>query len=116
MEQADINNLINNYIAAWSEADPQIRKKLLEVVWDEYGNYTDPISHASNRVELDAIISQFLIDNHGARFTLKEKIDFHHNHVRFYWLLQFGNGTEITGMDYGKISADGKLERIVGFF
>lgn len=116
MEQADINDLINNYIAAWNEADQQVRKKLLEAVWEKNGDYTDSISHASNRVELDAIISQFLGDNHGARFTLIDKIDFHHNHVRFYWLLQLDNGTEMIGMDYGRISADEKLERIVGFF
>ena len=116
MTSIDINTLIEDYIAAWSEPDSKTRQRLLEAVWHDEGIYTDPSSHAVNRAELDASIAKFLAGNPGAKFTLKDKIDYHHSHVRFYWTLRLANGTEIPGMDYGKVSPEGKLVKIVGFF
>jgi len=43
-------------------------------------------------------------------------IDHHHGHVRFYWQLRLPNGADVPGMDYGEVSAEGQLVRIVGFF
>ncbi len=112
----DVSPLIENYVAAWSEPDPTLRRKLLEAVWQEDGTYTDPISHASNRAGLDAIIARFLKDNVGAKFTLKGQPDYHHTYIRFYWTLHLANGREMPGMDYGEVSPEGKLVKIVGFF
>src|SRR5215475_13049474 len=100
----DIDSLIKEYAAAWSEPDPVARRSLLEAVWHETGTYTDPMVHAANRVELDAIIARFLSDNPGASFSVSGKIDYHHGHVRFYWLLNFANGNEFPGMDYGEVA------------
>jgi hypothetical protein len=116
MTSTDILPLIEEYIAAWNEPDPSIRIELLEAVWQENGAYIDPVSHAENRAGLDAIIDGFQGDNPGAKFILNEKIDFHHGRVRFYWDLHLANGMEIPGMDYGEVSLDGKLVKIVGFF
>lgn len=118
MEQIrpDIETLVKDYAAAWSEPDPVARRSLLEAVWDENGTYTDPIVHAANRVELDAVIARSLSNNPGAWFSDSGKIDYHHGHVRFYWLLNFANGNEFPGMDYGEVAPNGKLVKIVGFF
>jgi len=116
MADTDIETLIGDYIAAWSEPDPAARRRLLESAWDDEGTYTDPVSHAANRAGLDAIIEQFHADNPGARFARKDKLDTHHGHIRFYWVLTFANGINMTGMDYGEISPRGKLVKIVGFF
>jgi Domain of unknown function (DUF3291)/SnoaL-like domain len=111
-----IESTLEKYVAAWSEPDAAARQSLLEAVWSADGTYTDPMSHAANRAELDAIIARFLSANPGAKFTLKDKIDSHHGHVRFFWTLHFANGTELPGMDYGELAPDGKLIKIVGFF
>jgi hypothetical protein len=108
--------LIKNYTAAWSEPDAASRQSLLEAVWEQAGTYTDPLSRAENRAELHALIGQFLADNPGATFTLKGKVDAHHDFVRFYWTLRMSNGVEMEGMDYGEVSPQGKLVKIVGFF
>jgi len=116
MEQNQVETLIGQYILAWSEPDPEARRKLLETVWTQAGVYTDPVSHAPGREALDQAIAQFLAGNPGAKFTLTGKIDHHHEAVRFYWTLHLANGVEIAGMDYGEVTLDGKLAKIVGFF
>lgn len=116
METAALETLLSQYVAAWSEPDSAARQALLEAVWSSDGTYTDPQSHAVNRAELDSIIAGFLQANPNARFSLVGKVDSHHHHIRFYWLLRFQNGRELNGMDYGELSADGKLQKIVGFF
>lgn len=116
MNPNEINALVDNYVAAWSEPEANARQKLLEVVWQVDGIYTDPLSHATNRAGLEAIIAQFLKNNPGAKFTLNGPPDHHHQHIRFYWTLRLANGREIPGMDYGEVSPEGQLVKIVGFF
>ncbi len=111
-----LETTIEKYFAAWSEPDAAARKALLEAVWSADGTYTDPMAHAANRAELDALIAKVLSTNPGAKFTLRDKIDAHHGHIRFYWTLTFADGTEAPGMDYGEVAPDGKLIKIVGFF
>jgi hypothetical protein len=116
MEQQALENLIHKYIAAWSEPDLAARRDLLAEVWAENGEYTDPMSHAAGRAELDSVIASFLANNPGARFSVQGEVSHHHRYVRFYWSLQFADGKEMTGMDYGEVTADGQLNKIVGFF
>ena len=108
--------VVAGYIAAWSEPDAAAREALLASVWAEDGAYTDPTAHVTGRAALSAHIGGFLQANPGARFTLDRPHEHHHTHVRFYWTLRFANGVTVPGMDYGELSAEGKLARIVGFF
>lgn len=116
MEPSAIETLISKYVGAWSEPDAAARQQLLEAIWSPGGTYTDPLTHAASRAELDAVIEQFLQSNPGAQFSINGKIDAHHQHIRFYWVLHMSNGRELNGMDYGELAPDGKLQKIVGFF
>jgi hypothetical protein len=116
MTRTEVDSLLEQYVAAWSEPDPQARQALLQAAWHETGEYTDPMAHAAGREELDKLIARFLSQNPGAKFTLHGQADCHHDYVRFFWTLHFGNGTELPGMDYGEIGGDGRLRKIVGFF
>jgi hypothetical protein len=108
--------LITGYTSAWGENDPLKRRALLEEVWEADGVYTDPQTHAPGRDALDAHLAGFQASIPGATFTLNGAVDHHHNAVRFFWTLHMPGGQEIPGMDYGEISPDGKLSKIVGFF
>ena len=112
----DPEHVVAGYIAAWSEPDDTARDALLARVWADDGTYTDPTVALTGRAALNAHIGGFLAGNPGARFTLDRPYDHHHGHVRFYWTLHFANGVTIPGMDYGELSPEGKLVRIVGFF
>lgn len=116
MEHTAIESLVSQYVAAWSEPDAATRQKILEAIWSPDGTYTDRLSHADNRTELDAIIAKLQQTNPGSTFSITGKVDAHHHFIHFYWLLKMGNGSELNGMDYGEITPDGKLQKIVGFF
>lgn len=111
-----IQTTIEGYLNAWNEPDAAARLTLLETIWSDDGVYTDPIAHAENRAELNAVIGRFHEMNPGAKFALKDEITAHGVHVRFYWTLHFANDISIPGMDYGELAADGRLSKIVGFF
>jgi hypothetical protein len=116
MSPSDVKTLIETYVAAWSEPDAAARGVLLDACWHADGTYTDPLSHVSGRDELDARIAGHLARIPGSRITLKGEPDHHHRHIRFDWLLRRADGTEMRGMDYGELSPDHKLSKIVGFF
>lgn len=115
-EKGSIERLVKRYLAAWSEPDRLARMALLAQVWRVDGIYTDPRSEAYGRSDLDELIAGFLGANPGASFNLNGPIDHHHDHIRFFWSLNLADGSEISGMDYGEISPDGRLVKIVGFF
>jgi hypothetical protein len=116
MTPIDVKTIVETYMAAWGEPDPTERQRLLALIWQTDGVYADPMTQASNRVELDKVIAHFLEHNPEARFTLEGEIDYHNHYVRFYWVLHLSNGVKIPGMDYGEVTAAGKLTKIVGFF
>ena len=112
-----LEQLISTFSAAWSEPDPQARRALLEKCWAAGGVYADPTSADGLNIDaLDAHIGGFLAGNPGATITPQGTADHHHNHIRFDWTLHFANGQEAPGMDYGELSPDGKLLKIVAFF
>ncbi|NKQ35371.1 MAG: nuclear transport factor 2 family protein [Chloroflexi bacterium] len=116
MTQIDIEALVEKYVTTWGESDPVAHQNLLKAIWQADGLYIDPINQASNRAALDNVITHFLEANPGAKFTVNGKVDHHHDCIRFYWTLRFANGSEASGMDYGEVTPDGKLCKIVGFF
>ena len=77
---------------------------------------TDPTVHLPNRAALEAGIGQFLTDYPGAALELVGDPAYHHHYIRFEWVIIFADGGELPGIDFGEISPDGKLAKIVGFF
>jgi hypothetical protein len=116
MDAESLTRLIEGYLAAWKEPKATKRRKLLDRVWEENGEYTDPLMHAPNRERLEAYIERFLADNPGASFSIQGKIEHHNHYLHFFWSLRLPNGSQVAGMDYGEVSPAGKLKKIVGFF
>jgi SnoaL-like domain len=108
---------VDTYIAAWRETDPDKRRALLEKCWAESGTYVDPMSDVSGRDGLDQTIAGFHAQMPGATIVLNGAIDEHHGRLRFPWALKAADGsTPIKGIDVGQLSADGRLESILGFW
>lgn len=116
VELPQIEALIVRYTLAWSEADAEKRMQHLAAVWEDDGVYSDPLSEAPGREALHQLIGGFLAQNPGAFFELAGPVEHHHQHLRFFWKMLLANGSELRGMDYGEISPNGKLSKIVGFF
>lgn len=109
--------LITTYCAAWSEPDPGRRAQLLEEAWAEDGIYTDPTAHMTGRKELVEHIGKVLARYPGGRVVRTSVLDTHHDMVRFTWKMVLADGNSLPeGIDFGKLSGEGKLRRIIGFF
>jgi hypothetical protein len=111
-----IETLIGEYLTAWNEADAVTRQTILRQIWADEGRYTDPQSDGQGREALDQIIARFHKNSPGSRFSLNGSIDHHHNYVHFAWTLKLPDGSALHGMDFGEVSDDNRLCRIVGFF
>ena len=116
MDSTALDPLIVSYTAAWSEPDAAKRRQLLQTVWDAQGQYIDPFADVTGREALHALIGHFLADHPGTYFEVAGSIAHHHQSLRFFWKMKLADGTEIPGMDYGEVSPEGKLSKIVGFF
>lgn len=106
---------IEAYIAAWNEADATKRMDLLNKCWGESATYADPMADVSGREGLAGLIGQFQSQMPGASIAITSGIDEHHGRIRFGWKL-VGGSQEIEGIDVGRMTGDGQIESIVGFW
>ena len=116
-DKVALEELITLYCDAWSEPDPARRYQMLQRVWAENGTYTDPTVHMTGSKELVEYIGKILKKYPGVRIARTSVVDTHHGMVRFTWRLVLADGKTLTeGIDFGELSSEGNLRRIVGFF
>ena len=112
----DITNLIDGYIAAWNEPDPQRRRELVGRTFADDADYLDPLMSGEGPDGIDAMIAGAQAQYPGHRFELAGAPDAHHDRVRFSWhLVANGGGPVATGHDYATLSPDGRLRSVTGF-
>jgi hypothetical protein len=106
---------VEAYIAAWNEQDEGKRLALLDKCWADGATYTDPMSDVSGRDGLIALIDQFHQQMPGAGIAITSGIDEHHGRIRFGWKVT-NAPQQMEGIDVGRLTGDGRLESIVGFW
>lgn len=112
-----LDQIIATYCEAWDEADEQSRHGKLAKIWAEDATYTDPTVHTLGLEQLVEHIGHVIRKYPGSRIELTSAIDAHHRVFRFSWRKVLADGTALPeGVDFGELSDDGKLQRIVGFF
>ena len=108
---------IDNYIAMLNETDEAARRDLAVATWTEDGAFFDPLLEAKGHDELVAMVGGIHEQLHGQTFRRTSGVDTHNGLVRFGWELVAEDGTvTVAGIDIGIIAADGRLNRIAGFF
>ena len=113
----EMNELVTLYTSARSEPDRARRQKLLDHVRAEDGTYADPTAHVAGRKDLVDHIGGFFEQFPGAHFVVANGIDTHRQKLRFTWRMVRADGNVfVEGIDFGELSPDGKLHRVVGFF
>ena len=110
-----ITSVVDTYIAAWNEADPERRRALVGETWAEDGTYLDPLMAGSGPDEITAMIGAAQAQFPGHRFELSFGPDAHNDVVRFAWTLTAGNGPVARGTDFATVSEDGRLRSVTGF-
>src|ERR1700760_369514 len=111
----NITATVDQYIATWNEADPERRRALAGDVWADDGSYLDPLMRGDGPDEIAAMIGAAQAQFPGHRFELAFGPDAHNDVVRFAWRLVGAGGAVATGMDFGRVAADGRLSEVTGF-
>jgi hypothetical protein len=112
-----MQEIIERYIAAWNETDPERRRGLVESLWAADGSYTDPLADAHGREDIDGLIGAVQDQFPGLVFSLGGPVDAHHNQARFSWHLgPAGDGEPLViGFDVAVIDADNQITSVHGF-
>ena len=115
---SDVTTTVDTYLAMWNETDPGRRAELIEQAWAADGTYVDPLLQAEGHDGLSAMVEGVHQQFPGYRFRRQSSVDVHHeSHARFAWDLAADDGTvAVAGIDVAELAADGRLQRITGFF
>jgi SnoaL-like domain len=113
----DLTNLINRYIDAWNEPDPDRRRELVEMVWSDDATYLDPLMSSTGHEGIAAMIGAARDQYPGHRFELSFGPDAHNDRVRFAWRMigPDGGAPVAVGVDFGTVAEDGRLSSVTGF-
>ncbi len=113
----NLTKLIDGYIAIWNEPAGAMRQQLIKETWAEDASYLDPVLVGEGHPGIDAMVQGVQERFPGHRFRRTSEVDSHHDRVRFTWELASEDGTMVVkGTDYGALTADGRLQTIIGFF
>ncbi len=109
--------IVDAYMAAWTEPDETAARRPLERAWSDDGRYVDPMADVSGRAALVAQITAFHLQMPGVRLSRTSAVDEHHGRVRFTWAMHTADGAlGMEGVDFCELAADGRLHAVTGFF
>jgi hypothetical protein len=112
----NLTDLIDRYIATWNETDAGRRRDLISRTWADTGSYLDPLMGGDGPAGIDTMIQSVQERFPGHRFCRTSDVDAHHDRVRFSWeLAPVGGSALVSGVDFGVVAADGRLQTITGF-
>lgn len=104
------------YVASWNEVEPAPRRAAIARVWADNGAYADPLMKSKGHAAIDDMIAG--VQNRFAGFVLKRtsNVDSHNGNLRFAWSLGPAAGPSVVeGVDFCRLTSDGKLASVVGF-
>ena len=110
--------LVESYLDTWNETDPDARRSAIAAVWNEDAQYVDPLTSVSGHDQISALIEGVHQQAPGHVFRLlDDRVDAHHNVVRFSWELVPAAGGESVaiGFDVAVTEEDGRIGSVFGF-
>jgi hypothetical protein len=114
---ADVNTVVDAYIAMWNERDPAARRAIVAEAWSDDASYLDPLMSGEGVDGIDAMVAGAQAQFPGQRFELTAGPDHHHGRVRFAWrMVGEDGGAEVArGVDFATLAGDGRLRSVTGF-
>jgi hypothetical protein len=108
---------VDAYIAMWNERDAARRADVIETAWRPDGLYVDPQFEAVGHAALSRMVATAQEQLRDHELRLASGLDTHHGEVRFAWEVVAPDGSRaLAGLDLASLGADGRLQRVVGFF
>ena len=116
-QTSTVTTTVDGYLSAWNERDARRRAELIERVWAHDGRLIDPPLTGDGHDAISAVAAAMHEHYPGHRFRRASGVDEHHDQLRFAWELVGPDGeVALRGLDVGELAADGRLQRITGFF
>ena len=113
---ADTTTLVDTYLAAYGEPDPDRRRRLISECWAPDGVLTDPPLDAAGHDGIDAMSAAVQEQFPGSTFRRTSGLDEHHDRARYGWDLVAGDGSvTLSGTDVARVEG-GRLTEVTGFF
>ena len=113
----DLASLIDDHLAAYTDADAPRRAAVVQRIWAEGGQLVDPPLAATGHAGIVAQAVQLLTQFPGHRFVRSSGIDSHHGMARYAWRLVNADGTLVLeGIDIAQVDSQGRLQQVTGFF
>jgi hypothetical protein len=112
---SDIVTLVDRYIAAWNEREPDRRRELVSDTFAEDAGSVDGHRSGNGVEEIDAMIGAAQDQFPGHRIELIFGPDAHDDRVRFAWQLVGPDGPVGGGTDFAIVAPDGRLASVTGF-
>jgi hypothetical protein len=110
-----IDSIVDTYIAAWNEADADLRRTLVAQAFADDARYLDPLMTGEGTDGISAMIGAAQGQFPGHRFELAFGPDAHNDVVRFAWRLVGEAGPVAGGTDFATVAEDGRLRSVTGF-
>jgi hypothetical protein len=108
--------VVDTWMKAWNEADPDRRRDLVRRSWTPDGRYADPFLEAGGAGAIADSLGQLRDQFPGYSVRRASGIEPHFGWVRFAWELLAPDGEIVTdGVDVGELAADGRFRNLVGF-
>ena len=108
--------LADQYFAMWNEAGADRRAELIASTWTEDATFVDPSFETFGHDELNKLVGAAQQMFPGLSFVRVGDIDEHHTYLRWTWHLQADGQEPLAGgTDIVVLSADGKIQKLIGF-
>jgi SnoaL-like domain len=105
------------YLAAWNEPDVTKIRAHLDGSVAPGVVFADPANHTVGVDELEAMIREARIGIPTAEYVQTSGIDGGHDRrYRYSWEVRVDGATFAVGMDCTTVDAEGRIERLDGFF
>lgn len=112
----DVPATFARYLAAWNEPDPERVGEVLAPAVSPDVLFVDPANTVEGVGPLAAHIREARVAMPTAEYRLVSGIDGHNRRYRYLWQVWNEGSLVIPGMDAVTVDAEGRLERIDGFF
>jgi hypothetical protein len=109
--------LVETYFEMWRTTDPTERAELVARTFTADGRHVDQHADASGHDGLAEMIAGVHVGFPGFQMARTSGIDRFGDQLRFAWELNGSDGTPIVaGLDVAELAADGRLQRVTGFW
>ena len=106
----------DHMLAAWNEPDPaKVRQHLDRALTDDV-HFVDPSVDLVGVDAFEANVHHVHEQIPGAVYSRTSDVDEHHRHFRYHWAIHLDGELILAGFDVAVTDADGRVEKVIGFF